>query len=86
MNKLNRKQQKRLLEFVVLLALLLLVITLSHIQLVSKNNELEKQINTLTQENSNIKNELEKSNSEIKSLEWKLEEYEKKQETHKMTK
>ena len=86
MNKLTRKQQRILVEMVALLAVFLLIITLSHINIISENNKLEAENNALKQENTSMKQEIDIKQSEITSLEWKLEECEKKQETHKMTK
>jgi hypothetical protein len=72
-NQLTRKQQRILVEVVVFVSLFLLMITLSHINLISENNELQTQYDLIMQENTQLKQENEIKASEVASLEWQLE-------------
>ena len=72
-NQLTRKQQRRLLEITAMVSLFLLIISLSHINLISENRELEAKYNAMEQENTSMKTEIEKNQSEITGLEWQLE-------------
>ena len=72
-NQLTRKQQRILVEAVVFVSLFLLMITLSHINLISENNELQTQYDLIMQENTQLKQENQIKTSEVASLEWQLE-------------
>ena len=72
-NGMSKRNQIRLLEITALVSLFLLIVLLSHINLVSENRELEAKYNAMEQENTSMKTEIEKNQSEIAGLEWQLE-------------
>ena len=72
-NGLTRRNQKRLLEITTIVSLLLLIVSLSHINLISENEELQTQYDLILQENGQLKQENEIKTSEVVSLEWQLE-------------
>ena len=72
-NGLTRRNQKRLLEITTIVSLLLLIVSLSHINLISENEELQTQYDAILQENGQLKQENEIKTSEVVSLEWQLE-------------
>jgi cell division protein FtsB len=72
-NQLTRKQQRRILEITAIVSLLLLIISLSHINLVSENNDLQTQYDLIMEENTQLKQENEIKTSEVAGLEWQLE-------------
>jgi hypothetical protein len=72
-NQLTRRQQKRLVEITAMVSIFLLIISLSHINLIGENNELQTQYDLIMQENTQLKQENEIKTSEVASLEWQLE-------------
>ena len=72
-NGMTKRNQIRLLEITAIVSLFLLIVLLSHINLISENRELEAKYNAMEQDNTSMKTEIEKNESEIAGLEWQLE-------------
>jgi cell division protein FtsB len=70
---MSKRNQIRLLEITAIVSLFLLIVLLSHINLISENRELQTQYDAIMQENGQLKQENEIKTSEVVSLEWQLE-------------